>query len=295
MYMIGQTISSLPVSLDYINYIKLENGIYDDFYATHVNGNVKEPSNFVVPEQWDSETYLHTKFNGDFYAGNADFGVENTTNILVKRRKKGSYKWFPLFSIDVNSPDDFNFVIVDPYPASTVIYEYASVPIINGVEGTYSISECKVSFDQLVIVDKDATYSTPYDVEYTQQKNNTSSVILPIQAKYPIYVANASNDFYTGNISASFFKLKNNELVFDASFEYRDEVLNFLNNRKVKFIKEPYGKCWIAAIGNAIVDTNNGHQDAHSLSFDFTEVGDIESNEDMNKFGLLDIGEEWWV
>lgn len=295
MYMIGQTISSLPVSLDYINYIKLENGIYDDFYATHVNKEIKEPDNFVVPEQWDEETYLHAKFNGNLFSGNADFGVENATNLVVKRRKKGSYEWFPMFAIDADSSDDFNFVIIDPYAASETTYEYAVVPIINGVEGTYSISECKVSFDRLVIIDADATYSTPYDVRYTQQKNNTSSAILPIQSKYPIYVANASNDYYTGNISASFFKMRNNELIFDASFEYREEVMDFLNNRKIKFIKEPYGKCWVASIGTTIVDTNNGHHDAHSLSFDFTEVGDIESNEDMSKFGLLDIGEEWWI
>ena len=33
----------------------------------------------------------------------------------------------------------------------------------------------------------------------------------------------------------------------------------------------------------------------YKISFDFTEVGNIESNEDMNRFGFLDIGEEWWI
>ena len=294
MYMIGQTISSLPVSLDYINYIKLENGIYDDFYATHVNKEIKEPDNFVVPEQWDEETYLHAKFNGNLFSGNADFGVENATNLVVKRRKKGSYEWFPMFAIDADSSDDFNFVIIDPYAASETTYEYAVVPIINGVEGTYSISECKVSFDRLVIIDADATYSTPYDVRYTQQKNNTSSTILPIGSKYPIYVANAMNDYYTGSVSATFLEYSCGK-EFSDPVEYREKVLDFLNNRKVKFIKEPLGRCWIGVIGNAISDENEGHHYIHKISFDFTEVGNIESNEDMGKFGFLDIGEEWWI
>ena len=295
MYMIGQTISSLPIDLNYINYVKVENGIYDDLYVTGINEEVKEANNFVVPENWDSETELHAKFNGNLYAGNTDFGVENTTNIIVKRREKGTYQWFPLFNIEADSSEDFNFVIIDPYASSGVTYEYAVVPIINGLEGTYSIAEVKVEFDSLIIIDKDDTYSTPLDIEYSQQKNNTSSVVMPITSKYPIYVANALNDYYTGNISATFIEISNRTFVLDNTTKYREKVLDFLNNRKIKYIKEPFGKCWIASVGNAISDENNGHHDAHGISFDFTEVGSIESNEDMNKFGFLDIGEEWWV
>lgn len=295
MYMIGQTISSLPIDLNNINYIKIENGIYDDVYATHVNTNIKAVNEYVVPEEWDEETYLHAKFNGDLFSGNTNFGVENTTNIIVKRREKGSYKWFPLFNIEADSSEDFNFVIIDPYAASGVTYEYAVVPIINGVEGEYSITECKVSFDNLVIIDKDETFTTMLDVEYSQQKNNTTSSVLPIESRYPIYVTNASNDYYTGNISATFIEIINGELVLDNTTKYREKVLDFLNNRKVKYIKEPNGKCWIASIGTTISEESKGHPDVRTISFDFTEVGDIESNEDMKRFGLLDIGEEWWI
>ena len=58
MMMIGQTISSLPLSLDNVNYVKIENGIYDDIYATHINSSVKQPNDFVVPDKWDAETYF---------------------------------------------------------------------------------------------------------------------------------------------------------------------------------------------------------------------------------------------
>ena len=295
MYMIGQALSSLPLELNHIDYVKLENGVYDDLYATHINERIKEPNEFVVPSEWDEETYFHAKFNGDLYSGNADFGVENTTNIIVKRRKKGTYKWLPLFNIDADSSEDYNFAILDPYAASGITYEYAVVPIVNGVEGTYSIAECTVDFDSLIIIDKDETYFTPFDIEYSQQKNNTSSTIVPIGSKYPIYVANALNDYLSGNISATFIEVVNRQIIFDNTVKYREKVLDFLNNRKIKYIKEPFGKCWIASIGNAISDENNGHHDVHKISFDFTEVGNIESNEDMNRFGFLDIGEEWWI
>lgn len=293
--MIGQTISSLPVNFDYINHIKIRNGIYDDLYVTHINEELKTPNTFSVPDKWDEETYLHAKFSGNLFAGNTDFGIENTTDIILKRRKKGTYQWFPLYHIVVNSIDDFNFVLVDPYAASGTIYEYAVVPIVNGVEDTYSLAECEVSFDNLVIIDKDDSFSTSLDIEYSQQKNQTVSTILPIEAKYPIFVSNASNDYYTGNISATFLETLDGEYITSHTSSYRERVMEFLNNHKVKFIKEPYGKCWLAAIGSSISDSNNGHPEAHLISFDFTEVGDIESNKDMNRFGLLNIDEEWWT
>lgn len=297
MNIIGRTLSSVPVDFSYIKKIKIENGIYDDFYATGVNENIKDVNNFAVPNKWDEETYLHAKFEGNIFSGNADFGVENTSNIIIKRRKKGTYKWLPIYNIDVNSSDDFNFIIIDPYATSNVTYEYAVVPIINGLEGEYSIAEIRVEFDELIIIDKDSVYSTPFDISVSQQKNNTSSIILPISAKYPIYVANANNDYFTGNVSATFLSpfVTSDTDSNDGIIEYRDEVLDFLNNRKVKYIKDPFGKCWIASIGNTISDENQGHNYKHAISFDFTEVGDCESNEDMSKFGFLNIGEEWWV
>lgn len=294
MFILGQTLSSLSIPLNHIDYMKIENGIYDDLYATHINEDVKTPNAYVVPDEWDEETYLHAEFNGNLISGNSDFGVENTSNIIVKRREKGTYKWFPWLNIEVDSSDDFNFVVFDKYAAS-VTYEYAAVPIVNGVEGTYSIAECKVSFENLIIIDKDEEHSTMLDIEYSQQKNNTSSTILPFQAKYPIYVSNASNNYYTGSISATFIEIVNGELQLDNTNKYREKILDFLNNRKIKFIKEPNGMCWIAAVGSVISDESKGHPDAHTISFDFTEVGNTESNEDMNKFGFLDIGEEWWI
>jgi hypothetical protein len=292
---IGSTITSNPIDCQYINDIIVTNGIYDDLYATRIDENIKEPESFVIPDEWDSATYLHAKFNGDIFSGNSNFGVENTTNILIKRRIKGTYQWMPLFDILASSSADYNFVVIDPYGASGVTYEYAAVPIINGVENNYSIMECTVTFDNLIIIDPDETYGTPFDVSLSLTKNNTSSTILPIESKYPIYVANAINDYYTGNISATFINMVGCEVDEDTNhMEYRDKIMSFLNNRNIKYIKHPKGQCWLASIGTTIEDTDNGTPYTHSLSFDFTEVGDIYSNEDMDKFGMLDVGEEWW-
>ena len=58
---------------------------------------------------------LHAKMNGTTYAGNADFSVNNTTNILVKRRKKGEFKWFTLFDIPANKASDYEFTVLPPF------------------------------------------------------------------------------------------------------------------------------------------------------------------------------------
>lgn len=298
MLMIGVTISSAPIELNYINYVKIENGIYDDVYSTHVNDSVKSSFDFNVPDEWDTETYFHAKFNGDLSSGNTDFGIKNTSNIIVKRREVGKYQWMPLFNIEVDSVSDFDFTLTDPYARSYTSYEYAVVPIINNEEWTYSISDpVYVSFDCLVIIDKDDRYSTLFDISINQQKNNVSTNVVPIGAKYPIYVSNAMNDYYTGNISATFlnYDCSSHDIDENEVIRFRYEVLDFLNNKKPKYIKDPFGRCWIATIGTAITDDENGGIATHKISFDFTEVGNISSNEDMNKFGLLELEKEWWI
>lgn len=299
MMMIGQTATSHPLDLGNINYIKIENGIYDYFYATHINEEVKPAYEFALPdpEPWDKETYLYAKFNGDLFAGNTDFNIDSVSHLIIKRREVGTYKWMPIIVIEVDCVDDFTFTKVDKYAASNTEYEYAAVPILYGEEGTYSMDRCEVEFDDLIIIDKDETYSTMYDVEISSTKNNTSSTIVPIGRKYPIYVANAMNDYYTGNVSATFLNMNCNNMnpTIKEIMRFRKNILDFLNNRKVKYIKDPSGRCWIATIGATITDDDNGHPYAHKISFDFTEIGDIESNKDMYRHGFLDVGEEWWI
>lgn len=298
--MIGQTTTSLPLDLGNINYIKIENGIYDDFYVTHVSEQHvtnKHLNEFYIPDSWEKETYLHAKFNGDLYAGNTDFNIESVTHLIIKRREVGTYKWMPIIAIEVDSVDDFNFTKVDKYAASNTEYEYAAVPIINGEEGTYSMDKCEVEFNDFIIIDKDEIYSTRYDIDISSTKNNTSSTIVPIGRKYPIYVSNAMNDYYTGNVSATFLNMdcKNTNPTIKEIMKFRRNILYFLNNRKVKYIKDPLGRCWIASIGTTITDDDNGHPYAHKISFDFTEIGDINSNKDMYRYGFLDVSEEWWI
>ena len=296
MYMIGQTITSLPLDVNNVEYVKIENGIYDDLYVAHIDkeDNVDK---FYVPDKWTRETYLHAKFNGNLYAGNTDFGIDQTTNIIIKRREVGTYQWFPIIDIPVNSVEDYTFITYDNYGTAGVKYEYAAVPIVDGIEGTYEIASCTADFNELIIMDADEKYSTMYDIDITQDKNNTSSVVVPFGSKYPIYVANAMNDYYTGNVSATFLNLNcsNPNPSIREIMQFRKDILNFLNNRKIKYIKDPLGRSWIASIGTTITDEDNGHPYAHKISFDFTEVGDVESNEDMSKYGFLDIGEEWWL
>lgn len=298
MYMIGQTISSLPLELNNINYIRIENGIYDDFYVTRITNETINPDNeFYIPDKWSKDTYLHAKFNGDLFAGNTDFDFDNVQSLIIKRREVGTYKWMPIIEVDVDSIEDFNFTKVDKFAASNTEYEYASVPIINGEEGTYSTDTCEVSFDELIIIDRYEIYSTMYDIDISSTKNNTSSTLVPIGRKYPIYVANATNDYYTGNISATFLNMncQNMNPSIKEVMRFRRRIMNFLNNREIKYIKDPLGRCWIASIGTTISDDDNGHPYAHKISFDFTEVGDIESNKDMDRYGFLDIGKEWWI
>ena len=71
-------------------------------------------------------------------------------------------------------------------------------------------------------------------------------------------------------------------------------MLDFLVNENVKILKYFDGRSFMVEITDVPTDTSSEHPDKHTISFTFTEVGNLLSNEDMYVNGFLDISEEWW-
>lgn len=297
---VGQIISDTPSGgLDNVSDFELSNAVFDDFFGRHITDDPTTSNQIVPPSIWEEGTYFHAKFNGTTYCGNADFGVDNTKDILVKRRKKGEFKWFTLYDIPASGADDYVFTVYDPYAPQGAL-EYALVPVINGVESQYSIAEIYYDFDGLMLIEKDKTVWTVTDIELSEQKNMQVGVCNPLEGKYPYVFYNGDNDYYTGSVSATYIKLLDVQgRCFadtpDELHEHYADVMEFLNDRKAKILKYADGRVRMVSVTTSPSDSSSDHFDKHTISFDYTEIGDPYSNEDMNNYGFLDVGEEWWV
>lgn len=291
----GAPLETAPISeVKNITVVTLSNAAYDDLYAVRMGG----PPSFEGPppalEEWTENTFLHARFDGDIYCGNTDFGVNNTTNLLVKRRKKGEFQWMTLFDIPAVKVEDYEFTVHDPYaPIGTL--EYAVVPIINGYESEYSITEIEYDFDGLLLIERDRTIWTLTDIVISEEKNSQIGVCNTIFGKYPYIFQQGENDYFTGTLSATFIEPENHRLADTGRFHrHYAEVLEFLNDRKPKILKYDDGRIRLISVTSPPTDVADEHRDKHTISFRYAEIGSVDSNQDMNSYGFLDVGEQWW-
>ncbi len=151
-----------------------------------------------------------------------------------------------------------------------------------------------------MLIENDKTIWTVTDIELDEQKNTQVGVSNTLEGKYPYVFFNGENDYYTGSLSATFIKLLDvpGRCFADTSDElhaHYAEVMDFLNDRRAKILKYADGRVRMIEITTPPSDSSPDHFDKHTISFDYTEIGDPYSNEDMNNYGFLDVGEEWWV
>ena len=275
--------------------VLFSNGIFDTLYGTGLDERVKPVDQILPPDAWDEATHFHARFSGNIYCGNADFGVDNTTNILVKRRKKGEFQWFTLFDIPAAKAEDYTFTVHDPYAPKGDL-EYAVVPIINGFESEYSITGIHYDFQGLLLIEKERSVQTILNIAVSEQKNGPVGILSTLEGKYPFVFYNGENDYYSGTISATFIETDTHkDFRMDRLHDHYREVLDFLNNKNPKILKLEDGRMRIISITTPPSDSCEEHPDKHTISFGYTEIADALSNEDMNRCGFLDVGEEWWV
>lgn len=297
------TVETTPVAIGDITSVSIQRAIYDTF---RVDNDVISSGDKLFDmdnvDWYNDTTELYAQFNGNLYAGNSDFGVDSVTNILIKRREVGEFEWFNMFDVKVDSVEDFNFVVVDRYAKAGVKYQYAFVPIINGLESEYSIATCEATnedyvvcnFEGVIVMDKDTMYNTILDISTNTQKNHSKSYVTTLNNRYPFVVKNSINNYYTGSISATYLHFIGYDYDKEGSRKYREEFLDFLVNDNTKIIKIYDGRTFLCEIVDAISDANDEHHEVHAIQYNFIEVGDIESNKDMHNGGFLDISEEWW-
>ena len=289
-----------PTGIENINYVELKNGIYDDLYITKATDF--ELSN-ECPKEWDFDTILWAKFNGNTNAGNVDWNLETTSHIVLKSRNEGEFKWKTIFVKEVHDINDFVINYPDYFIASGQTVEYAIVNVLYGSEGNYATTKITPKFTKMFLIEDNIVWGTNITDGYCDTTRNIpSSNVELLNRKYPIFVRNTIANYDTGTCKGSFVPLVDEEsceLAYDSEYDYQRikyqrEFMDFITDGVPKILKMPDGRLWIIQVTPNPTDTANQHYNNREISWTWVEIGDVNSEEDLYYLGLSYVSQEWW-
>ena len=286
----GNALDPTPTDINNITYTKIQNGVFDHF---NVSRDTSFDYNSIIPTDWDTNTLMNADFAGNVSAGNVAQVATGVTSVRVKRRIKGTFDWITIREIPVSKPEDMSFVITDNLNAYNVEYEYAYVPVMEDVEGSYIIESILSKFEGVFICDVDTVFKFYAGVEYdTNDAIQQVGVFQPFNRKYPIVVSNSIMQYQTGGIGGWVLPEDYEDThVFDRSkiVKEKEVLLNFLMNKKPKIIKDMNGNNWLVYFtGNPSVTYDNNYgQGMLKVSAKWTEVGDPNDKTDLYENGLI--------
>ena len=232
---------------------------------------------------------------------------EGITNILVKRQDVDDVSggWLTLYSQPITQASDMDFTFIDFLNQYGKTYKYALVPLLTQtqsgveveVEGGYTVSnEVQSVFDGVFIADSTGSQKCKANVGYGNvDMNQVVGSITPIGAKYPIIITNSQNQYHNGSISGTIVPddyYFNGNLSRIDMVNKRNELEQFLTNKRVKIIKDWNGNIWLVMIvGNVSCTFNNNYgMGIVSFSTNWTEVGDPTNQQDLQATGLINVG-----
>lgn len=285
-------LSNAPSQVDEITTTRIQNAIFDHYNATK---NTSIEFTTTIPTAWDYDTIMDANFEGDIDAGNVDFILSQISSIVIKRRIVGTFDWLTLETIPVNSLEDLTFVFEDKLNAYGIEYEYAFVPIIEGIEGNYIINSIMSKFDGVYIGDYDSIFRFFYGVQYgTNVRNQIVGTFTPLGRQYPIVVANGLINYDSGTVTGMVLNDDYDEtgkLDLPAIVAKKEFIKTFLTNKKPKILKDWTGQIWLVMITDSpqITYADRSGLRVPSITFNWTEVGDANTQSDLYNNGILDI------
>lgn len=293
MYFCGQTFyrddkcfNSSMVDITKINSIILDSGIYDDLFVTKNYNKEIINSN----KEWDFDTILHAMFNNNLLAGNIEFALNTVSSIRIKQREKGKFDWITIYDIPINSIEDLNFVRTYKYCKGNTNYEFAVVPVLNNtIEGNMSIVECESKFIGAYLMERDSSIQMVVNLESTQQRNYSSTTIQTLGRQRPYYITNGMSNYESGSINVVFVQFDNCELNTKTGAKYRKNIYDILTNKKPKILKFEDGRTYIVGVTDTISQTSD--IDIPVSTINWTEIADIDNEEDLYENDFLDWGE----
>lgn len=286
----GNSADPTPTNINNITNTRLQNGIFDHFNVTR---DVAFDYSSIIPTDWTLDTVMNADFKGNASAGNVSQVAAGITSVRVKRRVKGMFDWITIKQIPVSKSEDLSFIITDNLNAYNTEYEYAFVPVMEDVEGSYIIESILSKFEGVFVCDVDTVFKFHAGVEYSDNTANQQvGVFQPYNRKYPVIVSNSIMNYQTGSIGGWVLpedfddnrKLNRAEITKE-----KEALLKFLLNKKPKIIKDMNGNNWLVYFTDnpTLSYDNNYGQGMVKVSAEWTEVGDPNDKTDLYENGLI--------
>jgi len=250
-----------------------------------------------ITDEWDYNTKINADFDGKFDAGNTGFSLRNTDHVVIKRRELGSTQWVAIYVKEISKISDFDISFIDKYARSGVEYQYSVSSYTNGIENSFIIDNVYSEFDGYYITDKDCLYGTIYDVDGCDTSRNTTNQVLQLlNSKYVSVVSNSEANYESGSITGDFIQLDNQteEVKRNEGLLYRTQLKDRLTNKKPLILKISDGRIWMIKVTGSPTDSQNGHRDLRSITFEWVEVGNINDMRALYENGLSDVDSRWW-
>lgn len=278
---------STPVNDAFYNSISVGSGQVDELLGSRSTMTADE----IRESDWDFDTILRALFQGDALAGNIDYAVSEIDKIRLKRRKQGDLEWMTLTEKVITAPEDLAFTY-DDKTAAAGVYEYAVVPVMGGIEGSFFANSIESKFKGMFILDSTGVFGTELEIQCTTQANQPASVVTTLRRKYPYVVHNSTIRYDSGNVSGFFVEKQGDGYDLAGGHAYRKQFSDFLLNGLPKILKFDDGRMWLVDITSPQVSQNEqGHPEFITTTFDWTETGNAESYTDLYDAGLIDGGD----
>lgn len=271
-----------------INSITLLDGIVDVMHAEQALIPDASTWDGSIPDDWGWNTVLDAKFNGTLNAGSIEADVNTTSEIRIKRRVKGTFRWYTMYIQPVEDLNSFTFEWYDKTAASNVTYEYAYVPVINGSEGSISTAEILSSFNDYFLVGLDRTYHLIVEAENQITYNQETGMQTTIGRKYPYFIKNGNVGYYSGSLRVVAVGEENCEFDWENGELYRKEFDQFLTDGEAKILKDWQGNNWLVFIVDAIPRSAGDHWYLSSQDISWIECGDVTDIGDLYDNGFID-------
>lgn len=286
-----------PTHLGNINYIQLQYGLYDCLYITRETISRLEDE---CPENWDLDTIFHAEYANGTHAGNVNWDLETVTDVIIKRRDVEKFDWITIAVKKISSLKDFRDGIKgnDHLNAANITYEYSIVPVFHGVEGFYFSTFVDSFFDKLFVTEKNQIIGTLATDGFCDTTRVTpSSIAETINNKYPTYVRNTVANYDKGTVTGKFIEIDENcDVVIEDKprIPYQRNFMDFLTNGMPKLLKHFDGRIWLISVTGNPTDNAEEIYNNRSISFEWAEIGNYESERDLYYTNLSDIEEKWW-
>ena len=192
-----------------ITSIELSDGCFDGIYVS--SDSDFELDNFPNDsDYWNNDTIMYTDFSKTCNANKSKIDLSTIDGLVIKKLDVDNPKaeWQTIYIRPVNKESSMNFEYIDYLCRTNREYKYNIIPITNGIE-TYMNNEVSVKskYDGIYITDGHTQYGTILDIDSKHPRKTNTSILEPINSRYPVSIKNGMLNYSTGSVTARFLEL----------------------------------------------------------------------------------------